>query len=88
MKEAEAERLEADKNLSLERGTRFNETAALTGIAEELRTELGKVEAERVKTLSEKADLQRWIDELHRSTSWRVTAPMRFLKGTLDRKSN
>ena len=88
VKEAEAERLEADKNLSLERGTRFNETAALTGIAEELRTELGKVEAERVKTLSEKADLQRWIDELHRSTSWRVTAPMRFLKGTLDRKSN
>jgi len=71
-----------------ERKARFKETAALTRIAEELRVNLFKAEVERRELQGEKDTLERWIDELLHSTSWWITAPMRFLKRAFDRRSS
>ena len=60
-----------------ERAARFEETAALTLIAEDLRR--SKAEEERVRNAHIR-ELEKQVVALYSSTSWKVSAPMRWMK--------
>lgn len=74
----------AKAELQAERHTRFEETAILTKIAEDLHKEL-EFNAERHRkelqeVIKQKDQVQRYNQELLQSTSWKITAPMRSIK--------
>lgn len=73
--------------LQAERHTRFEETAILTRIAEDLHKKLENNSEEFHKELQElikqRDNLQRQNQELLDSTSWKITAPIRLIKNKL-----
>ena len=78
--------------VEVERESRFQETAALTGYLEKLQKEKGEVasELEKVRKINENLQaenhqLTTQVADLLSSTSWQVTAPMRKIKETFQR---
>ena len=78
--EGELQAQKAQQVLKTEKTTRFEETATLTQIAEELRARLQATKAECDAALKAKREMQEQNKRILGSISWRITVPLRALK--------